>query len=248
MMNLIDYILQLRKKRVHVFCIGAAKTGTTSISHIYNPVFRAAHEPEVNKTTNLIIDYLSKTISVDECKKQIIDRDRKLNLELESSHPLGYLAPHLVELFPNAKFIVTIRDPKSWLKSRVNFHFNKTPSEWIKYRDFIWSKHHNNYEKEEAYLQENGLYSLEAYLKQYSEQYKIIFNSVPKERMILIKTSEISSSVDKISNFIGYKGKNLHPIHTNKLEKNLNLETKISPKFVDEKVKQYCGWISEQFF
>lgn len=247
-MSLINYVLSMRKRRIHVFCLGAAKTGTTSIAQIYNRVLRTAHEPEVLETTDLVMNSISTRITEMQCKELIKNRDRRLNLELESSHPLGYLSPFLVEIFPEAKFIITIREPRSWLKSRINFHLNKSPSEWKKYRNFIWSRHHEKYSKEELFLEKSGLYSIDAYLKQYSEQYKMIFESIPKDKLIVVKTDEINNSVDVINKFIGYQGKDVFPIHANKLKDDVGLDNKISSTYIDKKINNHCGWIIDKYF
>lgn len=132
-MSMMNFVRSLRGRKTHVYCIGAAKTGTTSIAQIYNKVYRTAHEPEVEQTTGCVMDYLSGRLSETECAKRLMARDKRLNLEMESSHPLGYFTPLLVSSFPDAKFLVTIRDPRSWIKSRINFHLNKTPPEWEPY-------------------------------------------------------------------------------------------------------------------
>lgn len=247
-MILTDYISRIRTRKAHVYCIGAAKTGTTSISHIFNGPLRSAHEPNVTATTKLVIQYLNGELNDERCAKALKQRDKKMNLELESSHPLGYFAPHLAKMFPAAKFVITIRDPRSWLKSRLNFHLHRKPDEWTEYRDFIWSRHHTGYTQEESHLEANGLYSIEAYLRQYSEQYRIIFDSIPHERRIVIKTNEISHKIDEISHFIGISNSGLEPSHTNKMNVDDSIYDQINDEFINSKVYECCGWIIDEFF
>ncbi|MDC0609959.1 hypothetical protein OAP63_04445 [Vibrio sp.] len=247
-MDLITKLAGFRKRKAHVYCIGAAKTGTTSIAQIYNGPLRAAHEPSVTSTTDLVISYLSGDLSDQECIDKLRKRDKSLNLELESSHPLGYLAPFLIEMSPKSKFIVTIRNPNDWLKSRINFHLKRKPDEWDKYRQFIWSRHHSRYEKEELILEQNQLFSLDAYLKQYSEQYQIIFDSIPEERRLVIKTDEISYSLDKMNGFMGLNKPSVEAIHTNKMDVKESIYDLISKEFIEEKVNNSCGWILNKYF
>lgn len=247
-MILTDYIGRFRSRKAHVYCIGAAKTGTTSVAHIFNGFLRAAHEPNVSDTTKLVIRYLDDKLTKEDCVAALRQRDKKLNLELESSHPLGYFAPYLVKAFPDAKFVVTIRHPRSWLRSRLNFHMYRKPDEWSEYRDFIWSRHHHEYAKEERCLKENGLYSLDAYLCQYSEQYRIIFDSIPESKRIVVKTSEISSKLNEISQFIGVNNKKIKPYHTNKMDVEESVFDDIDGDFIDQSIDDYCGWIINEFF
>ena len=105
---------------------------------------RSVHEPLVEQTNDLVIDYLSKSITNAQLQKELRNREESA-LEFESSHQLGYLSPIISQMFTESKFVVTIRDPKKWLKSRINFHNERKPTEWKKYRNFIWNRHKANY-------------------------------------------------------------------------------------------------------
>ena len=119
--------------------------------------YRAAHEPGVKDLTETVEKVILKQLSDTEIMSWLVTRDRRLNLEIEASHPMGYLAPWLPEAFPKALFVITIREPRAWLKSRLNFHLHKTPAEWEGYRNFIWGRHHQGYSDEEAVLEQLGL-------------------------------------------------------------------------------------------
>ena len=133
-------IASLRHRKCHIYCLGAAKTGTTSLAQMLSQARRSAHEPETSKTNRLAIDYLEGVLTKEQVIKQLIKRDRRLNLEFESSHPLAYFADILPDLFQTAKFIITYREPEAWLNSRINFHNGKDPDEWREFRKFIWDR------------------------------------------------------------------------------------------------------------
>ncbi len=247
-MQLKNYLGQFRSRKAHIYCIGAAKTGTTSIAQMYNGCLRTAHEPDVYETTDLVMRYLKGDISPNTLATECKSRDKRLNLELESSHPLGYLSSTLVDMFPNSKYIVTVRDAHSWLRSRLNFHQNRSPQEWQKYRDFIWSKHHEGYAPEEKVLEQNGLYSIDAYLKQYSEQYKIIFDAIPESKMLVVKTRDISNKVHEMNSFIGLEAVDIKAVHTNKMNVRESLFDAIPHEFISSRIDQHCGWLQQRFF
>ena len=48
------------------------------------------------------------------------ERDANYQLDMEASHYLHHLSGALVDLFPMARFILTIRDPLSWIQSEIN--------------------------------------------------------------------------------------------------------------------------------
>lgn len=247
-----NFIASLRPRKCHIYCLGAAKTGTTSLAQMLSTQRRSAHEPETAETNQIIINYLSNTLSKKEVLKILKKRDRRLNLEFESSHPLGYVAEFLPELFTNAKFIITYRDPKAWLKSRVNFHKGKDPEDWRAYRDFIWNSHFDGFPVEEKMLSDSGVLSLDAYLKQYVEQYELLLTHLPAARTLLLKTEEIDSSVTRIEKFCGRQSPltQLKPIRTNTFKPTHSLFDEIDPEYVLEKVNkiQETTKIAERLF
>jgi deoxyadenosine/deoxycytidine kinase len=198
-----NFIASLRPRKCHIYCLGAAKTGTTSLAQMLSQQRRSAHEPETAETNQIVIGYLSKKLSKNDVVQLLKKRDRRLNLEFESSHPLGYFAEFLPELFKNSKFIITYRDPEAWLRSRVNFHEGKDPEEWRAYRNFIWNRHFDGFPEEETILKEAGLFSLDAYLQQYAEQYELLLAHLPADRTLLLKTEEIDLSTDRLVKFCG---------------------------------------------
>jgi hypothetical protein len=207
--------------------------------------YRSAHEPNVEDLTKTVEKVILGELQPQEIKDWLYSRDKQLNLEIEASHPLGYLAPWLPEVFPQARFVITIRDPLTWLKSRLNFHYYKTPEAWQRYRDFIWGRHHSGYEPEEAALQELGLYSLNAYLKQYSEQYKILFSHLPRDRTLVIQTEHLNSSIKTLALFLEFEPTTIVQKHENIVTVDTNIIDSLPSAFVARRIRENCGWLHE---
>jgi hypothetical protein len=178
-------------------------------------------------------------MSVSDCRDWLLQRDQKLKLDVEASHPLGYVAPILVETFPTAKFVITVRNVRDWLKSRLDFHKIKQPREWEHYRNYIWSKGHSSFSPEEEVLKEHGLYSLDAYLKQYIEQYTILFNSLPRDRTLIVNTDELNQSIEPLSHFLNIDKRTIQHKHMNQVKNKLNILDQLDPEFVNNKVDVY---------
>lgn len=205
--------------------------------------YRSAHEPNVQDLTETAENVILGTLSESDIAAWLKARDRHLNLEVEASHPLGYLAPWLPKVFPEAMFVITIREPLRWLKSRLNYHYHKTPAEWQRYRDFIWGRHHQGYRKEEAILEELGLYSLDAYLTQYSEQYELLFAHLPADRTLLLRTEQLNESRGKLGSFLGLATATIVPKHENGLVTTSDVLELLPPDFVDQCILKRCGWM-----
>ncbi len=115
----------LRRRRLHAYVLGPPKTGTTSLSEIFRPRFRAEHEPLSVRTRDYVRFAHEQKRPMDELIRYLRWRDRELYLDVEASHPMTVFADLLARTFPDARFIVSFREPLSWLGSIINMRLNK---------------------------------------------------------------------------------------------------------------------------
>ncbi|MEZ5529337.1 MAG: sulfotransferase [Porticoccaceae bacterium] len=239
---------RLLPRRFHCYCIGAAKTATTSVSSMFKQNFDASHEPEIRQTNHTIIDYLENRIDRTALLAAIEQRDLRLKLEMESTHSLIYIAKELVELFPQAKFIVTVREPMAWLRSRINFHFKKHPPEWEEYRQYFWMDRNTGYAPEETLLLENGLASLDTYLSQYAEHYQLASACLPDERCLFITTRDISNQRKQIADFLNIHEHQINLAHANSEPDKASFIQEINEDFIIRKIWFHCEPLIREFF
>jgi hypothetical protein len=196
--------LKLSEKRI--FCIGAAKTGSTSLADLLSPYLRSYHEPEAETTNHTIIKYLCHRLSKSELCRFIIRRDRRLNANLESGHNLVYILDVLLELVPSSQFILTIRDPRLWIISRLSYYLQVNPSIWTEYRDCFW-RNRRYYAPESCELSsfyaKFGIPSPLIFLEQYADHYRRVFSSIPSNKMLVVKTEQLDKSMHDIIAFLG---------------------------------------------
>lgn len=244
MLNIINrtkrYVIRKRPRVFQAYSIGAAKTGTTSIASMFYPSYNAAHEPEVEGTTNLVIRSLEGTISDESLRSELKRRDNRLGLEIESAHPLGYLGGCLSELFPDARFIITVRNPFDWIKSRLNFHHAISPPQWQKYRSYFWQHDEESFPKEEQPLQEAGLAPLSVYLNQYSDHYRRVLREIPEERCLIVRTRDISNRSSEIAQFVGANPRKVESAHSKKAKKKVDFTAEVSTPYLKKKIEHHC--------
>jgi hypothetical protein len=143
-------------------------------------------------------------------------RDRSLNLELESSHPLGYVVPYIEEAFDSPLYIATIRHPVQWIRSRINFHYSTSPSIWKKFREAFWKPEPRSCHTASVALSEHlGVHTLETYLTAYSNRYTILRRYVPCSRCMFVDTSSINKKTGNIAQFLGLDPRTVSPVHSN---------------------------------
>jgi hypothetical protein len=145
-------------RRFHAYCIGTSKSGTHSIAEIFSGYYRVAHEPEYEQLIEMIIGASSYALSQAQMAEFVRSRDQQLKLELECSHPLFYLLDTLLDEFPEARFILTLRDCYSWLDSQKNSQLSYIEAKcWQDFGEFKYGHENFHYPREEQILEQFGL-------------------------------------------------------------------------------------------
>jgi len=218
--------------------------------------YRSAHEPEyelvMQKTISLSKNEFVESELVEFFKK----RDRRMWLEVESSHPTGYLIHHLVKAVPEAKFIFLIRDCYTWLDSWLNLQVGSNwPSQknrlWRPYADVIFGSEFSEFTECEAVLaSDKRLYPLDGYLSYWNKYNCQVLSAVPKENMLMVRTKELNRSIKQIAEFLNIPDStlDLERSHLRKTKKKYDLLTRIDKNFLEEKVDQHCGDLMSEYF
>jgi hypothetical protein len=105
----------LHPRKAQVFVIGTAKSGTHTLARIWGNQLRAAHEPEAYFSISTFFDWKNGVFSDEKLQQIICEQDKRLWLEVNSSQINFSFLDTLLKIFPASKFILTIRNPYSWL-------------------------------------------------------------------------------------------------------------------------------------
>jgi hypothetical protein len=151
-------------------------------------------------------------------------------------------------LFQDAKFIITVREPYSLLESRLNWHTTPTKPAWKNYNDYFFKKYHTKHEAEEDILKSYNLYSLDTYLKQYSDHYKYINDNIPAKKRIFIKTKRLNESKEKIASFLNIQKNTISITHSKKNKDKKKILMQMDQSFVRRKIWENCSDIIKDFF
>ena len=224
---------------------------------IFSHHYRSAHEAESRFLINKILAFGQGKIDANQFTQYVKHRDRRLGLEMDSSHLNYFLLDVLVKEFNEAKFILTIRDCYSWLDSQINHRFAHVSwhDRWTKrpHRALSQFIHQAgkviNYAKEEQVLADHGLYPLESYFSWWTKRHTKIFTTVPAEKLLVVKTREINQSIPQIESFLEIEPHSLPThIHGNKTDKKLHLLSQIDRDFVEAKANLHCNELMAKYF
>ncbi|MEZ4862280.1 MAG: sulfotransferase [Caldilineaceae bacterium] len=251
--DLYQYVPLGTRRRFQVYCIGMPRSGTHSIAAMFAKHYTSLHEPAYHDTIVHLLNYLHGGYSGDKLKTLLIARDRYLRLEMESSHVLHHLTNSLVSLFPDAQFILTIREPLSWLESEINQNLitQRWPV-WKSLEQYRYGRYHHSFQPEEkALAMLDNVYPIRSYLAYWREHYLYVKANVPQERLLILKTSELYHSASTLAAFLGIQPQTIDLAHAHAGVNNLKpfrLYQYVRKDFIQEQVDECCGEIVRELF
>lgn len=104
-------------RRVHLIGCGMPKSGTTSLATMLAPVLRARHEFEMDQAAQVRLHEQAGEMTRDDVEAWLVGRDERCNAEVDSTSFLWTWADLLPGLFPEARFVATVRHPRDWCRS-----------------------------------------------------------------------------------------------------------------------------------
>jgi Sulfotransferase domain len=237
-------------RRFQCYCVGTGKTGTHSVSGIFERSYRAAHEPECEQLISRILE-LGENLHSHDTPAFLRNRDERLFLELESDVTLFYFLEQLVDEFKQSKFILTIRDCYTWLDSVFNHNLAHRPSGfWQQFDDYQFAAWDFRHVEEERVLAEHGLRTLRHYLSHWTAHNQTVIATVPKERLLVVRTDDLDNSSGQFATFLGVPAHtiDLTRSHLFRNPKRFHLMSSIDSAFLDENVRRYCGPLMQEYF
>jgi hypothetical protein len=237
--------------------VGGPKSGTHSIATIFHRGYRAEHEPK----SSVLIPFLLKKevglVSESECRDFILKRDEFLSLEMESNHLLYFFIEELVSAFPEAKFVLTIRDCYSFVDSMINHMLPRRFLRVLKYarlwkasRDVMFNSLGTAYEEGEEAFARHHVYPLRGYLAHWTYLNEKILSIVPKDRLLIVRTKDIRQRLPEIAQFVGadFSLLDTRRTHTFRARWKYHLVEQLDRAFLERSVDRYCRPLMDRFY
>lgn len=199
-------------RKIHLYNVGIAKTGTNSMASIFGK-YRTEHEFMFQETIEQIAAWQEGTVSQESFKTYILYRDRQGNLEMDSASFNHHYLDILRREFPEAKFIFTVRDCYSWLNSIVNMSLSNGNSipDWM----LMYGKLFVGYEVDRTTISSSQAIldklpsTIDQLLEYWQKSSQRILDFLPPEHSLIIPTHKISQSLEQIANFVGVSPQSL---------------------------------------
>lgn len=239
------------KRKARLYCVGTAKSGTHSINSMFNHTVRSKHEANNKEVISKILEISKGRISEADLLSYVQQRDKRLCLDIDSSQLNFFLLDYLLEEFPDALFLLTIRDCYSWLDSFINDSLRRnTTKSWILLREYRFRSNVFSHPLEELTLKERGLYTLDGYLSYWANHNKKVLSSIPEDRLMIVKTNEITKKAHDIAAFADLPGKSIRieKAHSFKNPEKFYVLREIQEAYLEAKVREYCSALMSRFF
>jgi len=244
----------LHPRRFQAFCIGAPKSGTHSMAELFRGAYRSEHEPQSDRLIPKILEYSSAQLTDADFQRYLSDRDNELWLEFEANHLLYYGVRALARAFPQARFILTIRDPSSWLESVVNQQYltmeDTVPVYWKQMTAFMYPAVATKNPDHDR-LGRYGLAAIEVFLESWAKHNREILSAVPANRLLILKTNSISESIRQIGAFVGVPPETLSVAGSRSFvreKKPIKLSENVDQAYLQDAIAFYCGDLAREIF
>ncbi|MDX1637127.1 MAG: sulfotransferase [Balneolaceae bacterium] len=234
----------IRPRKVHVYCTGTPKSGTHSIAYMFKKQLRSQHEPARDELISIFRKKQNNHTRPDRIKEMVYRREQRLHLDVNSSCFNHIIVGELVELFPDAKFVHPVRSPRDWLESWINHEINHQTctihQKFEPYFDKIFNKSDYRYRKDEHVLKELGLPTIEGMLSYWNAHNSKILETVPEDRLMVLRTKEISEKKDSILQFLGLNSLDSNGnTHAYKAVKKHDILSSIDSKYLNAMIARY---------
>jgi len=240
-----------RPRRFHAFGVGMPKTGTHSLEAIFTG-YRRGHEPRVVQFMEIARRRMTGDLPDAQTGEILRGIDRRMWFELNSSWINYFLLDLLVDEYPEARFIFTIRDCYSWLDSIFNELLGHEHGEYQAqfqrwYGDSNTTEVHQVGDK---VLEEHGLYPLDTWVRFWNKHNNGVLDLVPSDRLLIVRTPEIRQEIPRIAEFLGIPVDTLEASrsHEYKAAKKFGLLSKIDGEYLEQCVDKNCKDFMERFF
>ena len=243
---------QSRVRRARLYGVGLGKSGTHSVAEMFSGNLRVGHEAEAGELIEKILARHQGELGEAEFDAWLRTRDGRLALEVDSSSLNFWLVDFLLREFPDAPFVLTIRDCYSWTNSFLN-HWLRQPvaiGQWNGMNELRFGSKDGPFAPEEQRLQELGFYPLAAYFKYWTRHNGQMIEKIPPARLLVVRTDQLRERALEIADFAGVpRGMvTLDKTHQFSNPSKEDLLGQIDRDFVEGKAGRWCSPLMARYF
>ncbi|MFM8772360.1 MAG: sulfotransferase [Actinomycetota bacterium] len=186
------------QRRVHIIGCGMPKSGTTSLARMLSRVLRARHEFEMDEAARVHLLQQRGEMTSEQVDEWLVGRDERCNAEVDSTSFLWTWADRLPSVFPEARFVATVREPHDWCRSLAGMLLAMGT---VSDDHMVWAESTGAGDVGNRPL-DNPLDFLTAGMG-YWRQSALAIGSLPPQRTWWCRTSDLSARADDLARWAG---------------------------------------------
>lgn len=244
-------------RRFHAFGVGLAKTGTSSLAECFAE-YRSGHEFMFQETVEELGRLAEGRSTALELREFLRRRDAAVGLELDSASFHHFYIEHLLEEFPSAAIVYTVRDCLSWTESFLQMmlrNYARRAADGIPEWQLTLGRLMVGVFDPGAFASHARLVRelpdlVEGYLSYWARANRRVLDVLPAERSLCVRTGGLSSSLPNVARFVGADPARLRPdaFHANAGDYREPLLATLDPAWLSERAREHCGAVTARLF
>lgn len=241
---------RLLRRRFLAFGIAAPKSGGHSLFGMLGGACRAAHRPTAAQLQEWMLDLAAGRLERAELQRRLLQRDRDLWLELETTSLFDPFLEALVVAFPSARFVLPVREPRAWLRSYIDHQLGVPSSKMDRIRPLRFGAVDAERPEVEASLAKLKLYPIDGYLRFWADYHRRALSIVPAERLLVLRTTELGSRSAEIARFLGLDPQRVDVSrqHEFRTQKHFDVLDALPKDYLDSRIRALAGDVADRHF
>lgn len=220
------------QKGGRVFCMGLPVSGVETLSRMFKH-----YKVSYNFQPELFTEAIMSGIGVDE----FLDHKNSFGLDVDASCLNGYVIKQLVKKYPDAKFVLAVRDCYGWLNNVFDYCINERRPHWRVFWDWCFAPPDVRHPKVESGLAGTGLYPVSGYLTHWADYHRDILDSIPPERLLVLKYFDLGDCGKSLAKFIGVNPATLGKGYESSPPQRHDFISRVDSTYIVGLVNDICG-------
>lgn len=185
------------------FGVGTAKSGTHYLASLFGA--KATHEPRAEALIALVLHRARGALDDKTFAALVAQLLIGLDVALNVSQINGFIIAALAELFPDGRFVLTLRDCLAFVRSFVNHQLsvNLPPNSlWHDFRTLRFRPQDFPHGAQDAALRSRGLYSVDAYMGYWLRHNAEVIRVVDPAQLMIVPTADLAGEAEAIADFV----------------------------------------------
>jgi hypothetical protein len=232
-----------------MYGVGNGKSGTSTLTAMLGG-YRARHECDRLTIRDMTARVLAGDLALDspEVRRAFRWRSVRYNMEADVAGNLSIFVGPLATLYPDARFVLLMRDCFSWLDSRIEHVLSRPHDDRSPFHANRFARYDDAHDPVEAPLREAGLRPIASYLRSWAEISQGVLDAAPADRLLVIRTEDLDTSTPTLGRFLGIDPATIRVEHANHLSTRAGLLAAVPHAYVRERAEELCAPLMERFW